>query len=112
MFGCMAANVHMDLSPYLHDVLPAVLTCLLSKDLARPSGGKGTDGEGHWIVRDHAASVLAKLCSAYTSLAPRVKRQLVSVLADSSHSLPTLYGTIKYQIASSEHIAYRVRMVG
>lgn len=104
---CIATNPHLDLSPYLHQLLPAVLSCLLSRNLATASNDTSVDigkknnsnkkknviesGE-HWSVRDHAASVLAKLCGAYEKLAPRVKKDLVGIVRDSTQSLPTLYG--------------------
>ncbi|KAI3434521.1 hypothetical protein D9Q98_002594 [Chlorella vulgaris] len=44
-------NPHLRLVPYIHHVLPAVLSCLLARNI----GGVAAD---HWVVRDQAAEVL------------------------------------------------------
>lgn len=88
----LVSNPHIQLATYLHQLMPAVMTCLVARKLgANPA-------EDHWLVRDAAAAVLAAICatysSAYTSIAPRVQFQLIKALADSTKPLPTHYGAI------------------
>lgn len=39
-------NPHLDLSPYLHQLMPALMTCLVAKRMGVQPG------EDHWGVRD------------------------------------------------------------
>lgn len=51
-------NQHISLEPYLHLVVPTVITCILCRQLcAKPI----TDN--HWALRDYAAKQLVTLCN-------------------------------------------------
>ena len=39
-------NAQLDLTPYLHQLMPALMTCLVAKRLG------GGAAEDHWSVRD------------------------------------------------------------
>jgi transcription initiation factor TFIID subunit 6 len=112
--GCLALNINLDLGPYLHEMVPAVLICLLTASL-RPEeeeeedgskksakGGNPTEDDclppdaQHWKVRDEASRTLAHICSAYVAAAPRIQRQIVETLAIGREklSLSTMYGAI------------------
>ena len=94
----LGANPHLDLGPYLHEIMPAVLTCLLGKCLGEATNATLYDLDAqHWGVRDEAARAVAALCAAYPDAAPRVQRQILSTLCapgGGSVSLPTLYGGV------------------
>lgn len=51
-------NPHISLEPYLHLLIPTVITCVLNRQLcAKPI----TDN--HWALRDFAAKQLVTLCN-------------------------------------------------
>ena len=83
-------NGHLSLEPYLHQLLPCVLTCLVAKSLG------GSPAEDHWAVRDAAArlvgGVIAKFGTAYADLQPRIARQLLRAFLDPARPLTTHYG--------------------
>lgn len=104
----LATNPALDLVPYLHQLLPAVLTCLVAKRL-------GEAGEsGHWEVRDCAASVVHGLCSKYRdplhNLQPRIIRTLLKAFRDASKPLTTHYGAV-VGLAAMGHLAVREVLV-
>jgi len=95
-------NPHFTLEPYLHQLLPPVLTCLVGKRLCeKPS-------DDHWSLRDYAAEVIADICAqygtAYASLQTRITKTLISALLDPSKSLPTHYGAIVGMTLLGPHV--------
>lgn len=46
----------------LHQIMPAVLTCVVGKKLC-----VNTATDNHWVLRDFAASLVATLCSRYVA---------------------------------------------
>lgn len=57
--AAMAANRAVDLGPYLAQLMPPVMTCLLARTLG------ATPSEDHWGLRQQAAQLLATLCAHY-----------------------------------------------
>ncbi|KAB2032990.1 hypothetical protein ES319_D05G416900v1 [Gossypium barbadense] len=49
-------NEHLHIEPYLHQLMPSIITCLVAKRL----GNKFTDN--HWELRNFAAKLVASLC--------------------------------------------------
>jgi hypothetical protein len=117
----LGSNPSLDLGPYLHEIMPAVLTCLLAHSVGENhetedgTGGNGDNaGDGskskksknnkndqsldpdalHWTIREEAARAAAALCATYPDAAPRVQRQLLSILASPTSSLPSRYGAV------------------
>lgn len=88
----LALNRRARVEPVLHDVLPAMLTCVVAKKL----GNESTDE--HLVLRAQAARSVADVCEDYgddyVSLRPRVAKTLVDALADASKPLATRYGAI------------------
>mmetsp|Transcript_4327 Transcript_4327/g.5968 ORF Transcript_4327/g.5968 Transcript_4327/m.5968 type:complete len:487 (+) Transcript_4327:127-1587(+) len=92
MVKAILQNPHFHPELYLHQMMPAVLTCLLGKGLcAHPS-------EDHWGLRDRSAQIAAYICrkfgEVYESLPPRVSKTLFEALADENKPLSTHYGAI------------------
>ncbi|PNW81292.1 hypothetical protein CHLRE_07g349950v5 [Chlamydomonas reinhardtii] len=85
-------NPAVSLEPYLHSLMPPLLTCLMAKSL-----GDGPTCD-HWALRDAAAAVVARICSRfgepYYSLQVKVSKQLLRALLDGSKPLPTHYGAV------------------
>ena len=83
-------NPEVNLGPYIHILMPALLSCALARRIGEPGS------EAHLAVRDSAADVLALACSrlgaAHASLQPRVTREYVKALTDEAKPLRTHYG--------------------
>ena len=54
--GALLANPHVDLQLYLHKLMPALLTCLLTKRLG------ASPWDSHWQVRSLAAGAALPPC--------------------------------------------------
>lgn len=84
----------MHLEPYLHQLLPSILTCLVGKTLCADPAS-----DDHWALRDYSASLLEKIVlsfgSAFVTLQPRLAKTLVGALLDFARPLTTHYGAIK-----------------
>lgn len=86
-------NPYLFIEPYLHQLMPPVLTCLVGKRLADAP----TDQQ-HWLVRDEAACIIAALCSAYgtvyNNMVPRIAKTMIKALTDPDKPLTCHYGAI------------------
>lgn len=85
-------NEHIQIEPYLHQLMPPVMTCLVGKKLcSKPT-------EDHWSLRDRSASIVSKICNKfsgnYTNLKPRISKTLLHAFLDASKPLCTHYGGI------------------
>lgn len=86
-------NPHIHIEPYLHQMMPSVITCLVAKRL----GGKVT--VNHWELRDFTASLVAFICKrfghVYQNLQGRVTRTLLHAFLDPKKALTQHYGAIR-----------------
>lgn len=86
----LLSNDNIFLDPYIHVLMPCILTLLLAKHI-------GTDDQ-HFAVRDFAASLLEHVCKnygkSYSTLRPRVTRTLLKAFLDANKPVGTLYGAI------------------
>ncbi|EFJ41475.1 hypothetical protein VOLCADRAFT_68197 [Volvox carteri f. nagariensis] len=85
-------NPSVQLEPYLHNLMPPLLTCCLAKAL-----GPGPRCD-HWRLRDSAGSLVAAVCGRFGepfySLKVKVSKQLLRALLDGSKPLPSHYGAV------------------
>lgn len=91
MIQSLALNPALSLNRCLHELLPSVLSCILSKQLcARP------DTDNHWALREFSSRLLATICKAYNinNLRSRVTQVLTRVWRDEQSTLSTLYGSL------------------
>lgn len=92
MVHSLLVNPNVKLDYYLHQIIPVVLTCLLSKRLCE------SPTENHWELRDLAAQIISYICDRwgkeYTNLQPKIIKTLVQALLDIKKPLPTHYGCI------------------
>ncbi|KAK9843667.1 hypothetical protein WJX81_001872 [Elliptochloris bilobata] len=90
--AALLANEHLDLERYLHQLMPAALTCCVARRLG------ASPADDHWAVRRRAAGLVAVACGrfggAYENLQPRVTRQLLRALLDPGLPLTTHYGAV------------------
>ena len=92
LLSAMLRSLTLVLEPYLHQLMPAVLTCLLGKRLC------ASPLEDHWALRRHAAAlvgaILARFRDKYADLQPRVCKTLLDALSDPKRPLSTHYGAL------------------
>eukprot|EP00656_Telonema_subtile_P007125 TRINITY_DN13336_c0_g1_i1.p1 TRINITY_DN13336_c0_g1~~TRINITY_DN13336_c0_g1_i1.p1 ORF type:complete len:436 (-),score=138.31 TRINITY_DN13336_c0_g1_i1:302-1609(-) len=93
LVGAVLANKdQLHVEPYLHQLMPPVLTCLVGKSLCH------APTQDHWALREFAASLVHIVCSrfgtAYPSLQPRITRTLIHTLLDPLKPLTSHYGAI------------------
>ncbi|XP_068641541.1 transcription initiation factor TFIID subunit 6-like isoform X2 [Aristolochia californica] len=86
-------NKHIHVEPYLHQLMPSVITCLVAKRL----GNRLSDN--HWELRDFTANLVAFICKrfghTYHNLQPRVTRTLLHAFLDPMKALTQHYGAIQ-----------------
>ncbi|XP_028768885.1 transcription initiation factor TFIID subunit 6 [Neltuma alba] len=89
----LTQNPHIHIEPYLHQLMPSIMTCLVAKRL----GNRLSDN--HWELRNFSANLVASICKGfghvYHNLQPRVTKTLLHAFLDPKKSLPQHYGAIK-----------------
>ncbi|VDM37574.1 unnamed protein product [Toxocara canis] len=91
MIQSLASNPALCLDRCLHELLPSILSCILSKQLcARP------DTDNHWALREFSSRLLSTICRAYNvnGLRSRITQVLTRVWRDEHSTLSTLYGSL------------------
>lgn len=94
MVKALLDNSTLFLEKYLHELLPSVVTCIVSKQLCqRP------DSDNHWALRDFASRLLAQICRNFNTstnnIQTRVTRMFSTALQDEKAPLSSLYGAIE-----------------
>ncbi|RVW29955.1 Transcription initiation factor TFIID subunit 6 [Vitis vinifera] len=86
-------NQQIHIEPYLHQLMPSIITCLVAKRL----GSRFSDN--HWELRSFTANLVASICKryghVYHNLQPRVTRTLLHAFLDPTKALPQHYGAIQ-----------------
>jgi len=93
MVRALMDNPSLKLEKYLHELNPAVMTCIVSKQLcSRP------DHDNHWALRDYAARLMGHICRGFNTttnqIQPRVSSIFCKSLYDPSSSLSARYGCV------------------
>lgn len=91
MVKALLDNQTLYLDKYLHELIPTVLTCIVSKQLClRP------DVDNHWALRDFASRLLAQMCKNFNnsvnSIQIRITRLLSRALDNDKLPLSSQYG--------------------
>lgn len=87
----LLANENLFPEPYLHQLLPAMLTCTVGKTLSK------SPLEDHWSLRRRAAHVVAAVCRKFGSkhrVQSRVTKTMIGAVLDPTKPLATHYGAI------------------
>lgn len=94
-------NKTIFLDPYVHALMPCILTLLLAKRIGAPAKDATDHGEllkGQFAVRQFASMLLEHVInsygSSYSTLKPRITRTLLRALLDSSKPIGTHYGAL------------------
>uniref|UniRef100_A0A5S6QRL4 TAF6_C domain-containing protein n=1 Tax=Trichuris muris TaxID=70415 RepID=A0A5S6QRL4_TRIMR len=97
MAAAVVDNPTLDSSLYLHELIPAVMSCILCSKLSSRS-----DAVSHWTLREFSGRLLVKLCKRYKTkvvdLQDRLLNYLSVLLKKSSIYSQSIYGAI-YTIA-------------
>lgn len=94
MVKALLDNPALYLEKYLHELIPSVSTCIVSKQLCqRP------EVDNHWALRDFAAKLMAQICKNFNTstnnLQTRVTRLFSTALQNDKVPLSSLYGAIE-----------------
>ncbi|KAL8189181.1 hypothetical protein R6Q57_028747 [Mikania cordata] len=86
-------NPHIQVEPYLHQLMPPVVTCIVAKRL----GNRVADN--HWELRDFTAKLVATICKRfghnYSSLQTRLTKTLLKSFLDRKRTLTQHYGAVQ-----------------
>jgi len=93
MIKALMENSTLYLEKHLHELIPSVVTCIVSKKLCpRP------DFDNHWALRDFAARLLAQMCKHFSTTTNNIQSRITSTLCkslyDETAPLVTHYGAI------------------
>ncbi|KAI9336760.1 hypothetical protein BDR26DRAFT_1008741 [Obelidium mucronatum] len=92
MTRALLNNKNLFVEPYLHQMMPNVITCIVSKRISE------SPMDDHHALRRFAAQLAAHICHTYTStyptLQPRVTKTLLRAFLDPLKSNATHYGAI------------------
>ncbi|CAD7080948.1 unnamed protein product [Hermetia illucens] len=93
MVKALLDNPALYLEKYLHELIPSVSTCIVSKQLCmRP------ELDNHWALRDFAARLMWQICKNFNTstnnLQTRVTRIFSTALQNEKTPLSSLYGAI------------------
>ncbi|XP_077360849.1 transcription initiation factor TFIID subunit 6 isoform X2 [Festucalex cinctus] len=93
MVKALMDNPTLYLEKYLHELIPAVVTCIVSKQLClRP------DVDNHWALRDFAARLMAQSCKTFSTttnnIQSRITKTFTKSLLDEKTQWTTRYGCI------------------
>lgn len=93
MIKALMENSTLYLEKYLHELIPSVITCIVSKKLCpRP------DFDNHYALRDFAARLLAQMCKHFSTATNNIQSRITSTLCKSLYAenapLVTHYGAI------------------
>lgn len=93
MIKALLENSTLYLEKYLHELIPAIMTCIVSKQLCpRP------DLDNHWALRDFAARLMAQICKHFNTptnnIQSRITKTLCQSLVQENAPLTTHYGAV------------------
>lgn len=104
MIYSLLSNESIFLNPYIHSLMPSILTLLLAKKLGGAPVNNSPEEVREFLektnaLRDFAASLLnyllKKFPQIYKSLKPRVTRTLLKTFLDSNRVFGTYYGCLR-----------------
>ncbi|XP_074657832.1 transcription initiation factor TFIID subunit 6-like [Tubulanus polymorphus] len=93
MVKSLMDNPSLYLEKYLHELIPAVTTCIVSKQLClRP------DVDNHWALRDFAARLAGQMCRSFSTSTNNIQIRLTKLFSNSLQTdkapLATHYGAL------------------
>uniref|UniRef100_A0A5S6Q0P2 Signal peptidase complex subunit 2 n=1 Tax=Trichuris muris TaxID=70415 RepID=A0A5S6Q0P2_TRIMR len=105
MVNALNSNLQVNMERFLHDILPAVMTCILSRKLCLK-----TETSKQWGLRQYAGNLLIQLCRRYNSSTYCLQYRVTDFLAerwlDENASMAMAFGAL-YTIGNMGHDAIR-----
>ncbi|KAK4319983.1 hypothetical protein Pmani_009125 [Petrolisthes manimaculis] len=93
MAKALLDNQTLYLEKYLHELVPSVMTCIVSRQLCMKP-----DMDNHWALRDFAARLISQICKNYNTttngLQTRITRVFSRCLNTERSPLSTVYGAV------------------
>ncbi|XP_050309389.1 transcription initiation factor TFIID subunit 6-like [Anthonomus grandis grandis] len=95
MVKALLDNQSLYLEKYLHELIPSVTTCIVSKQLCmRP------ELDNHWALRDFASRLMAQICKNFNTstnnIQTRITRMFTNALQQSDKiPMSSLYGALQ-----------------
>ncbi len=93
MIKALMENTTLYLEKYLHELVPSIVTCIVSKQLCPKP-----DVDNHWALRDFAARLMAQLCRTFScptnNIQSRITKTLCKSLYNDKAPLVMHYGAI------------------
>jgi transcription initiation factor TFIID subunit 6 len=93
MVKCILENPNFFIEPYLHQLMPSIMTCIVGKRLCQDPLN-----EDHWSLREFSSLLTSEICKrygdSYHTLQPRIAKTLLHAFLDPSKPLTTHYGAI------------------
>ena len=93
MVKSLLENQTLFLEKYLHELIPAVTTCIVARQLcARP------DVDNHWALRGFASRLMANICKNFNTSTNNIQTRVTRMFAESLRSdrspLTSYYGAV------------------
>jgi len=77
MVKSLLENQSLILEKYLHELIPAVATCIVSRQLCtRP------DHDNHWALRDFASRMMAAICKNFHTSTNNIQTRVTKIFSD------------------------------
>ena len=93
MIKALMENPTLYLEKYLHELVPSIITCIVSKQLCPKP-----EVDNHWALRDFAARLMAQLCRMFScptnNIQSRITKTLCKALYNEKSALATHYGAV------------------
>ncbi|TDH73197.1 uncharacterized protein CCR75_003078 [Bremia lactucae] len=67
---CLLVNQSLHVELYLHQLIPAILTCVLGMQLCE------NPADDHWALRKYAAKLVAQICKRYGEKYPNIQARV------------------------------------
>ncbi|OWZ16660.1 Transcription initiation factor TFIID subunit 6 [Phytophthora megakarya] len=89
---CLLVNQSLHVELYLHQLIPAILTCVLGTQLCE------NPADDHWALRKYAAKLVAQICERYgekyANIQARVSKTYHKAITDPVCPFSTQYGAL------------------
>ncbi|XP_047498027.1 transcription initiation factor TFIID subunit 6-like isoform X1 [Penaeus chinensis] len=93
MAKALLDNQTLYLEKYMHELVPSVMTCIVSRQLCMKP-----DMDNHWALRDFAARLISQICKNYNTttngLQTRITRVFSRCLNTERTPLSSVYGAV------------------
>ncbi|KAJ8967338.1 hypothetical protein NQ317_007983 [Molorchus minor] len=95
MVKALLDNQSLYLEKYLHELIPAVTTCIVSKQLCmRP------DVDNHWALRDFASRLMSQICKNFNTSTNNIQTRVTRIFTNALQQgekvpLSSLYGALQ-----------------